>query len=63
VPWSWPTRLMAPVVGVHPNGVPLDAGDPLLEPSVIPVGILLGITAFLLFTWITALWFKRKEMR
>lgn len=61
VPWSWPTRLMAPVVGVHPNGVPLDAGDPLLDSSVIPVGILLGIIAFLLFTWITALWFKRKE--
>lgn len=61
VPWSWPTRLMAPVVGVHPNGVPLDAGDPLLDSSVIPVGILLGIIAFLLFTWITVLWFKRKE--
>lgn len=61
VPWSWPTRLMAPLVRVHPNGVPLESNDPLLDPSVIPVGILLGVITFILFTWITALWFKRKE--
>ncbi|HHY67819.1 MAG TPA: lantibiotic immunity ABC transporter MutE/EpiE family permease subunit [Alicyclobacillus sp.] len=62
VPWSWPTRLMCPVVGVHPNGVLLEASDPLKDPAVIPIGIVLAITAFVLFTWITSLWFKRREV-
>lgn len=38
--WSLATRLMCPIIGVHPNGVLLEAGDPLLDPSVIPVGLL-----------------------
>lgn len=61
IPWSWPIRLMSPVVGVHPNGVLMEENHPLRDPSVIPVGILLGIIAFVLFTWMTAAWFKRKE--
>jgi ABC-2 type transport system permease protein len=35
VPWSWPIRLMCPVIGVHPNGIPLEASDSLMNPSVI----------------------------
>ncbi len=26
VPWSWATRLMCPIIGVHPNGTFLGAG-------------------------------------
>lgn len=63
VPWSWPTRLMSPLVGVHPNGVPLPPGDPLLDASVIPLGIGISLAALILFTCLTALWFSRKEMR
>jgi len=63
VPWSWPTRLMCPVIGVHPNGVPLGASDPLSSPSVIPAGIALAIAALIIFTIITAVWFKRREAR
>ncbi|TDT63303.1 lantibiotic immunity ABC transporter MutE/EpiE family permease subunit [Fonticella tunisiensis] len=63
VPWSWPTRLMCPVIGVHPNGVPLEASDSLMNPSVIPVGIVLAIAALIIFTIITAVWFNRREVR
>ncbi|NLU52022.1 MAG: lantibiotic immunity ABC transporter MutE/EpiE family permease subunit [Clostridiaceae bacterium] len=63
VPWSWPTRLMCPIVGVHPNGVPLKAPDPLLSSSVIPTGIILAVASFLTFTAITALWFNKKEVK
>src|SRR5512133_2259629 len=38
VPWSWALRLMCPLVGTHPNGVLLEAGDPLLDPEVILPG-------------------------
>ena len=37
VPWSWAMRLMCPVIGVHPNGMVLERGNPLLDASVIPV--------------------------
>ena len=63
VPWSWPTRLMSPIVGVHPNGVPLETSDPLREAAVIPAGIGLAMLALILFTLVTSLWFQRREAR
>jgi ABC-2 type transport system permease protein len=63
VPWAWPLRLMCAVVGVHPNGVGLEPGDPLLDPSVIPVGLLLSGIAFLALTVLTAWWFGNREVR
>lgn len=63
VPWSWPTRLMAPLVGVHPNGVPLPAGDPLLSRAVIPAGFVAAITFLTITLFLTALWYGRREVR
>jgi ABC-2 type transport system permease protein len=62
IPWSWGMRLMCPIVGVHPNGVPLEKGSPLLDPSVIPMGIAISIVIFLLLSFATAFWFSRKEV-
>ncbi|WP_046213828.1 lantibiotic immunity ABC transporter MutE/EpiE family permease subunit [Paenibacillus wulumuqiensis] len=47
-PWSWSIRMMCPVIGVHPNGVPLTAGDPLWNAAVIPAGLLLSVGFFLI---------------
>lgn len=63
VPWSWPIRLMCPIIGVHPNGVYLDAADPLRNASVIPLGIMLSIAFLIIFTAITGLWFNRREVK
>jgi len=63
VPWSWPIRLMSPIIGVHPNGVLLDISDPLCNPSVILTGITLSITAFVIFTIVTAVWFNKREVQ
>jgi ABC-2 type transport system permease protein len=62
VPWSLPIRLMCPTIGVHPNGIPLKAGDPLLDPSVIPTGIAVSVGLAVVFSLLTAQWFKRKEI-
>ncbi|MGA8942110.1 MAG: lantibiotic immunity ABC transporter MutE/EpiE family permease subunit [Thermoactinomyces sp.] len=62
VPWSWPTRLMCPIIGVHPNGTLLEANDPLWDVSTIPAGIMLSILLGILITAITAVWFDRKEV-
>ncbi|WP_124066182.1 lantibiotic immunity ABC transporter MutE/EpiE family permease subunit [Clostridium sp. E02] len=63
LPWSWPLRLMCPVVGVHPNGVTLAPSDPLLDPSVIPIGIFVSLAAFLILTMLTAQWDKKREVK
>lgn len=62
VPWSWPIRLMCPIIGVHPNGIPLSSSDSLMNPSVIPKGILLAIVSLIIFTIATAMWFNRREV-
>ena len=62
IPWSWATRMMCPIVGIHPNGLILDAGNPLLNFSVVPVGILLSLIAATLLTLLTAAWFKHREV-
>lgn len=62
VPWSWGIRLMSPIIGVHPNGTMLKAGDPLLDPGVVPVGLMVSCLAFALFTWLTARWFDKREV-
>ncbi|MDF2505547.1 lantibiotic immunity ABC transporter MutE/EpiE family permease subunit [Clostridium sp.] len=63
VPWSWPVRLMCPIIGVHPNGVPLESNSLLLDSSVIVIGIIVSLSAFIIFTFLTAIWFERREIR
>jgi lantibiotic protection ABC transporter MutE/EpiE family permease subunit len=61
VPWSWATRQMCFIIGVHPNGAVLEAGNPLLNTSVLPVGVAISLVAFLTTTVLTAVWFNRRE--
>lgn len=63
VPWSWCTRLMSPIIGVHPNGTFLAEADPLLNPQVIPVGLALAFASFLILTLLTSSFFKAREVR
>ena len=62
-PWSWATRLMCPTIGVHPNGIVLPAGDPLLDAGVIPVGLAVALAAFAALSVLTAQWFAERESR
>lgn len=63
IPWSWPIRLMCPVVGVHPNGTMLESDSPLWNADVIPVGITASLGFLLVTAALTALWFSRREVR
>lgn len=62
VPWSWATRLMCPIIGVHPNGTELKSGNPLLNSSVIPVGIAVSVILLIIITAISGVWFRRREI-
>ncbi|OAT87129.1 lantibiotic immunity ABC transporter MutE/EpiE family permease subunit [Desulfotomaculum copahuensis] len=62
IPWSWPARLMCPIIGVHPNGTLLEPGSRLLDPAVILPGFAVSLAALLIFTAITAWWFNKREV-
>jgi len=61
-PYSWTARIMCPVVGSLPNGTLAEIGDPLLNPDVIPIGIILPVALFALLMIVTASWFQKQEV-
>ncbi|NMS90204.1 lantibiotic immunity ABC transporter MutE/EpiE family permease subunit [Clostridioides difficile] len=61
VPWSWAIRIVCPILNLHPNGTILQAGDSLLNTSVIPIGIVVSLVVFLVLTALTAVWFSRRD--
>ena len=62
-PYSWTMRVMAPVLGILPNGTLAQAGDPLLNPFSIPVSIVLSILLFIILLVATTGWFQKQEAR
>lgn len=62
-PYSWATRLMCPVLGVLPQGVIAEVGDPMLNSGVVPLGIILSIALFALLLIVTAHWFPKQEVK
>lgn len=60
-PYSWTMRILTPVLGILPNGLPAQSGDPLLNPSSVPVGLLLSLLLFAALTALTARWFRNRE--
>ena len=63
VPWSWAMRFMCPIIGVHPNNVILDSNSPLLNPAIIPGGILVSVVVLLFTLIVTGIWFSRREIQ
>ena len=48
-PWSYSLRMLAPIIGVHPNGTFLDTNSLLWGKSVITLGIVLSLGVYVLF--------------
>jgi lantibiotic protection ABC transporter MutE/EpiE family permease subunit len=53
IPFAIPSRLMAPIIGVNPNGIPLATDSPLWDTRVILPGIAITVCLFFLMTGIT----------
>lgn len=62
-PYSWAPRLMCADLGILPNGLSVEAGSNLLNPIVIPIGIILSLALFALLLVVTANWFKNQEVK
>ncbi|MGV8980729.1 lantibiotic immunity ABC transporter MutE/EpiE family permease subunit [Clostridium sp.] len=61
-PYSWTSRIMYSVAGILPNGMLAEIGDPLRNPAVIPIGIILSLVLFILLLTVTANWFGKQEV-
>lgn len=60
-PYSWSVRLMTPVLGILPNGLVAQSGDPLLNPSAVPVGVALSLVLLAVLLIVTERWFRNRE--
>lgn len=61
IPFAIPARLMAPILGINPNGVPMTADSPLHDFSVIMPGILITTILFAILLILTKNWFNRRS--
>ncbi|WP_201373905.1 hypothetical protein [Ktedonobacter robiniae] len=52
---------MASRLGVRPNGIPLQAHDPLWQMPVLPI-VGIALVGYVLFAIVGAFWFVRKEV-
>ncbi|MDD3415303.1 MAG: lantibiotic immunity ABC transporter MutE/EpiE family permease subunit [Lachnospiraceae bacterium] len=63
VPFAIPARLMCPILKVLPNGLPIEASNPLSSVSVIWIGITITVILFMASTIITSFWFQYREVK
>lgn len=61
LPSSVPVRLMCPVLGLLPNGLPVPGGSTLQDPGVIVPGVIISLFWFAGMTLLFVSWFVRRE--
>ena len=61
-PYSYGARLMIPILGILPNGLMAESGNPLLAADVIFPGIVAALLLFVLLSLLTASRFSVQEM-
>lgn len=62
VPFAWPMRVILPLAGIGPNGVPLPADSPVRDHAVIVPAIALSIGLAVLVLALGSLHIQRKEI-
>ncbi len=58
IPFAIAPRLMAPIIWINPNGVPMTADSPLHDTSVILPGLIITLLLFAALSWLTTKWFS-----
>lgn len=62
IPFAIPARLMCPIIKVLPNGLPLEAGNPLGDSQVVLTGFLITVSLYFIFSFFTTSWFNKEEV-
>lgn len=60
-PWSYNLRMLAPILGIHPNGTFLSPNDSLMDGKVIGLGIILSILVYISTVFIQLNMERRKR--
>lgn len=58
-----PMRLLCPFLHIMPNGIPAEAGNPLLDMGVVAPGICLSVIWFVFVTILFLNWFDKREVK
>lgn len=62
-PYGITSRIMCPAIGVLPNALKVPVNSPLKESSVIFIGVIVSILLFVFLSALTALLFRKKEVK
>ncbi|MEE1737293.1 ABC transporter permease [Streptomyces sp. BE147] len=62
VPFAWPMRVVLPLAGIGPNGVPLPEGSPVTAMSAIPLAVGLAVVLTTALLLIGRVHMQRKEI-
>ncbi len=62
LPFAIPLRIMCPIIGVQPNGLPVEAGSYLTDASVVPIGLVISVVLFLVLAVFSGLWYENSEV-
>lgn len=62
LPYGTSSALMAPILHVLPNGLPVPDNSPLSNGDLIVTDTFINIIVFIILTILTTLWFKKKEV-
>lgn len=62
IPFAWPMRVILPVAGISPNGIPLPPDSPLADASVIPVALALSAVLMAVVLLAASMHMSRKEV-
>lgn len=58
-----PMRILCPLLHILPNGLPAEAGNPLLDMGVVIPGICLSVIWFILAAILFLKWFDKREVQ
>lgn len=61
IPFAIPARLMAPILGINPNGVPMAPDSPLHDSNVVLPGIFITAALLAVSLLLTKIWFDGRS--
>lgn len=61
-PYGTSSGLMAPILRILPNGLPVPENSPMLNVDMILRDTVISIIVFIILTVLTTIWFRKKEV-
>jgi lantibiotic protection ABC transporter MutE/EpiE family permease subunit len=62
IPFAWPMRVILPVAGISPNGIPLPPNSPLADVRAIPIALALSVVLMAIVLVAGSLHMSKKEV-